>query len=131
MSELKDYDIMDIEAMDDERLEKSESGKIQVTRVYIKSEADKVIEEKDAEIARLKAIRKVHVEAIESMGAGLLQDEEEKRHSKYKRCLAMYRYCSIKALYELDFKGNDVEWKWYSKWMHKWFELAKQFKEAK
>ena len=25
--ELKDYDIMDIEAMDDKRLEKSESGK--------------------------------------------------------------------------------------------------------
>ena len=43
MSELKDYDIMDIEAMDDERLEKSESGIIQATRVYIKSEADKVI----------------------------------------------------------------------------------------
>lgn len=43
MSELKDYDIMDIEAMDDERLEKSESGKIQATRVYIKSEADNVI----------------------------------------------------------------------------------------
>ena len=43
MSGLKDYDIMDIEAMDDERLEKSESGRIQVTRVYIKAEADKVI----------------------------------------------------------------------------------------
>lgn len=43
MSELKDYDIMDIEAMDDERLEKSESGKIQATRVYLKSEADKAI----------------------------------------------------------------------------------------
>ena len=43
MSELKDYDIMDIETMDDERLEKSESGKIQVTRVYIKSDVDKVI----------------------------------------------------------------------------------------
>ena len=42
---LKDYDIMDIEAMDDERLEKSESGKIQVTRVYIKDEADNVIAE--------------------------------------------------------------------------------------
>ena len=54
MSELKDYDIMDIEAMDDERLEKSESGKIQVTRVYIKSEADKVIADKDKEIAELK-----------------------------------------------------------------------------
>ena len=54
MSELKDYDIMDIEAMDDERLEKSESGKIQATRVYIKSEADKVIAEKDKEIRRQK-----------------------------------------------------------------------------
>lgn len=43
MSELKDYDIMDIEAMDDERLEKLESGKIQATRVYIKSDADKFI----------------------------------------------------------------------------------------
>lgn len=56
--ELKDYDIMDIEAMDDERLEKSKSGKIQVTRVYIKSEVDKVIAEKDAEIAELKAAAK-------------------------------------------------------------------------
>jgi hypothetical protein len=45
MSELKDYDIMDIEAMDDERLEKSESGIIQVTRVYIKSEADEAFAE--------------------------------------------------------------------------------------
>lgn len=49
MSELKDYDIMDIEAMDDERLEKSESGKIQVTRVYIKSDVDAAIDELKAE----------------------------------------------------------------------------------
>lgn len=60
MSELKDYDIMDIEAMDDERLEKSESGRIQVTRVYLKSEADKVIAEKDAEIKNLQ-IRLVEI----------------------------------------------------------------------
>ena len=46
--ELKDYDIMDLEAMDDERLEKSESGKIQATRVYIKSEVDKVTHKKEA-----------------------------------------------------------------------------------
>ena len=45
---LKDYDIMDLEAMDDERLEKSESGKIQATRVYIKSEVDKVTHKKEA-----------------------------------------------------------------------------------
>ena len=57
MSELKDYDIMDIEAMDDERLEKSESGKIQATRVYIKSEADKVI-------ADLEESHKMEVEQL-------------------------------------------------------------------
>ena len=38
--------------------------KMPPTQVYLKSEADKVIAEKDKEIARLKAIRKVHVEAI-------------------------------------------------------------------
>ena len=57
MSELKDYDIMDIEAMDDERLEKSESGRIQATRVYIKSEADKVI-------ADLEESHKMEVEQL-------------------------------------------------------------------
>jgi hypothetical protein len=56
---------------------------------YLKYQADKVIAEKDAEIARLKAIRKVHVEAIESMGAGLHQDEKEicrLRRALYKAC---------------------------------------------
>lgn len=52
--ELKDYDIMDIEAMDDERLEKSSSGKIFVTRVYIKDEVDAVLAAKDTEIEGLK-----------------------------------------------------------------------------
>lgn len=54
--ELKDYDIMDIEAMDDERLEKSSTGKIFVTRVYIKDEVDTVLAAKDAEIERLKSV---------------------------------------------------------------------------
>lgn len=94
---------------------------------YPKSEADKVIEEKDAEIARLKAIRKVHVEAIESMGAGLLQDEEEKRHSKYKRCLAMAKLCHWKAaIFIYKKEKNDFYWRWYDRWK----ALAEKFKEA-
>lgn len=92
---------------------------------YPKSEADAVIAdliEKNKRLARKDII----------MASNAIKDVyKELHHSKYKRCLAMYRYCSIKALYELDFKGNDVEWKWYSKWMHKWFKLAKQFKELK
>lgn len=95
---------------------------------YDKEEADKVIAEKDAEIAQLQ--EQVHDYA---QGLYVLQAraEKEARHQKYKRCVAMYHYCAIKALYELDFKGNDAEWKWYSKWMHKWFNLAEKFKEAK
>lgn len=49
MCELKDYDIVDIEAIDDERLKKSESGRIQATRVYIKSDVDEVISTLKAE----------------------------------------------------------------------------------
>ena len=98
---------------------------------YEKSEADKVIAEKDAKILALDAevFKQKH-------HARLFLDERnyaenQLSHQKYKRCLAMYHYCAIKALYELDCKGNDVEWKWYSKWMHKWYKLAEKFKEAK
>jgi hypothetical protein len=83
MSELKAFDITVAE-------EGYFEGIVKYRRaVYDKSEADKVIAEKDAEIARLKAIRKVHVEAIESMGAGLHQDEKEicrLRRALYKAC---------------------------------------------
>ena len=82
MSELKDYDIMDIEAMDDERLEKSESGKIQVTRVYIKSDVDASIDELKAAhhkerheyikmIAELEESHKKEVERLQMKIAGL------------------------------------------------------------
>ena len=94
---------------------------------YDKSEADKVIAEKDAEIARLKAIRKVHVEAIESMGAGLLQDEEENRHSKYKRCLAMAKLCHWKMgvfIYKEE-KSN-----FYHRWHKRWLAMADKYKEG-
>lgn len=104
-------------------------GSIADAEVYLKSEADKVIEEKDAEIARLKAIRKVHVEAIESMGAGLLQDEEENRHSKYKRCLAMAKYCEAMRGHYLSYE--EPKWFWYRKWSERWLELAEKFKPNK
>lgn len=103
--------------------------------IYLKSEADNVIAEKDAEIARLKAIRKVHVEAIESMGAGLLQDEEENRHSKYKRCLAMARIAqddwhlhnSFYAMGHQEFEKRKCDF--YDKWHRRWLAIAKQFKQ--
>lgn len=71
---------------------------------YLKSEADKVIAEKDAEIEKLKAIRKVHIEAITSMGAGLHQDSEEIR--KLKR--ALYKACANWAKCEEQINNRDA-----------------------
>ena len=101
--------------------------------LYLKSEADKVIAEKDSEIARLNAIRKVHVEAIESMGAGLLQDDKEIRHQKYKRCLAMAKWCD-EVMMSCELRGYTVHriWcnrhQWAMRWKYKWLELAEKFK---
>lgn len=119
MGELKDYDIMDIEAMDDERLEKSESGRIQVTRVYIKSEADKLIAklnmricegDEDFEIANNQINRLLKIV----------------RHQKYKRCLAMAKCCDAEiGIADTDCDYEDMQW--YQKWYERWLELAKNF----
>jgi len=93
---------------------------------YLKYEADKVIAEKDAEIARLNAIRKVHTEAIESMGAGLQQDEEEILHQKYKRCLAMAWWCSAEIGMLVSTWESKI--KYYKRWQKRWLELAEKFK---
>ena len=49
-------------------------------------------------------------------------------HNKYKRCLAMAKWC--------DAKWDDTATKyyksvWYRKWEVKWLELAEKFKEVK
>ena len=108
------------------------------THVYLKSEADKVIAELDAEIARLNAIRKVHVEAIESMGAGLLQDDKEIRHQKYKRCLLRSVIAEMNATHFKDLfygAGSEALADEYNKqitihykWQQRWLALAEKFK---
>lgn len=151
MSELKDYDIMDIEYMDDERLKKSESGKIQVTRVYIKSEADKVIAEKDKEIYNIKYSRdewaktcnqkdKEITELKEhnanyrfdsnNMLHKIMKQDAELRHQKYKRCLAMARWCYASSEIERTFDVDKYA-KWYMKWYYRWAKIADKFKEEK
>lgn len=56
-------------------------------------------------------------------------EKERSAHQKMKRCEKMWHFCAIKALYEIDYKGNPDKWRFYSKWMHKWFELAKHFRD--
>lgn len=145
MSELKDYDIMDIEAMDDERLEKSESGKIQATRVYIKSEADRVIAELQEKLKvqtsiaeeGWKEFRTYHTSYAEAVKE-LYDKNKELRHQKYKRCLDKAEMC--KARYdeedekvnwcELSWEYISKEMKYWERWRQRWLELADKFNEA-
>ena len=51
-------------------------------------------------------------------------------HQKYKRCLAMAKWCRTSARCDEGlgaFKYRD----WYWKWFERWLELAELFKEAK
>lgn len=140
-AELKDYNIMDIDAMDDERLEKSESGKIQVTRVYIKSEVDKVIADLEEshkkevgqlllEIAKLK-------EHVKSLILDNYLKYKEIRHHKYKRCLALAKIASdnwhihnyFYAMGKIDFEQKKCER--YERHRLKWLAIADKFKESK
>lgn len=99
-----------------------------------KDEADKVIAEKDKEIARQNTEIKNAV--IDLKLRDKMNDELAiaLKHQKYRRCLAMHDYC----LCELEFAFRDpcierstegcVRWR---KWANLWLELAEKFKEAK
>ena len=135
MSELKDYDIMDIEDMDDERLEKSESGKIQVTRVYIKSEADKVIADLKNKIEEQKRIRDMALASVPNV----LKVMKIIQHHKYKRCLAMAKLCvngeiKLKRVKIRDMNNHQF-WQfdndYWQKRNNRWLKIAEQFKESK
>lgn len=92
---------------------------------YLKSEADKVIAEKEAEIAELK--EQVHDYAL---GSYVMQAmaEKEARHDKYKRCLAMAYWCSAELGMLVSTWESKI--KYYKRWQKRWLELAEKFKEV-
>ena len=118
-------------------------------------EADKVIAELEEshkkEVGQLlmKIVgQKSEIERLEILCANNIHDcdnleisnEQAKRaartlikkmnHNKYKRCLAMARWCRTSARCDEGlgaFKYRD----WYWKWFKRWFAIAEQFKEAK
>jgi hypothetical protein len=112
---------------------------------YLKSEADKVIEELEAD----------YKEACDRLQtANLIKDEQlaATRHHKYKRCLAMAASCEATALwcyqaantlpagFHATLYGKPVMIEpdrlfnrhvLLTKWSSRWRELAEKFKEAK
>jgi hypothetical protein len=109
------------------------------TKFYLKSEVDKVIAEKDAEIAELKERHKEEVDelqkATDSAWGKVNAMYDEILNHKYKRCLAMaakylwkrnYWRDSIPA-YERQHQWENMAYKHYKHWL----ELAEKFKEEK
>ena len=93
--------------------------------VYSKSDVDKVIAEKDKEIAELEeriADGDKDFEMANSQNERLLKIV---RQQKYKRCMAMEQVlehvCPI----------TNRKAKWRDKWHKRWLELSEKFKEAK
>ena len=61
-----------------------------------------------------------------------LKSEADKviRQQKYKRCLAMARWCVQIMIFNSKY-GTDKKWHIFKKWHKRWLELAEKFKEAK
>ena len=114
MSELKTYIAYEADDFPDE------------TEFYLKSEADKYIEE----------LKHQRDGAFGLANSGLTLDDlsqlarKEIAHHKYKRCLAMAKTCIWMMTFNSKY-GTDKKWHLFKKWHKRWLELAEKFKEAK
>lgn len=103
---------------------------------YLKSEADKLIAEKDLKIKNLEKCKKWMTDHFFCEEIAAVKE----RRQKYKRCLAIARWCFTKSNYHFvvgrseDGKTGMTHYRisrLYSKWHKRWLELAEQFKEDK
>ena len=111
-------------------------GSIADAQVYLKSEADKVIEElrNEADVYKAKYEQEYDIAVHNEKQLSVMRIEL--RHHKYKRCLAMAKWCSERiARIEKDYAfwrhGKDYASNFYKRWRKRWLELAEKFKEAK
>ena len=92
---------------------------------YPKDEADKVI----AELKQKNDDSRYNIAVL----------RKEKSHHKYKRCLAMAKWCESKVYHIRRTPLGDMSkheyWQYendfWQRWQNRWLELAKKFKEAK
>ena len=135
MSELKAVHAFDVyEAY-------TKTGDDDAAQVYLKSEADKVIEEKDKEIQRLENLCESYRIDCDNLAIReanaykeIERDNKQLRHQKYKRCLAMAELCRAKrdeiiARTPTLILNHPTEY--LTRWENRWLELAEKFKEAK
>lgn len=103
--------------------------------VYDKSEADEYIGELKKERDWLAKDRAQAYDDLEKRAQLNIKQEESIRHQKYKRCLAMAKWCFTKSNYHFvlarhgeDGKENNRRSILYSKWYKRWLKIAEKFK---
>lgn len=109
---------------------------------YLKSEADKVIAEKDKEIQRLENLCESYRIDCDNLAIReanaykeIERDNKQIRHHKYKRCMAMAKYCEERYRYLTcleNWQMTDKEYQqvigdYWDKWHKRWLELAEKF----
>jgi hypothetical protein len=109
--------------------------------VYLKEDVDAAIAElkrklqdqciscpvkmqEDDVVAELKADYREACKRLQT--ANLIKDEQiaATRHQKYKRCLAMAKWCR-----ECSWSKCVEKFDFYYKWYNRWLEIAEQFKD--
>lgn len=98
---------------------------------YTRTDADQVIAEKDKEIERLEILCANYRHDCDNLA---ISNEQAKRaartllkkmnHNKYKRCLAMAKWCLKEYL-----TCNKYKITFWLKWRRRWLELAEKFKD--
>ena len=114
---------------------------------YLKSEADKVIAEKDKDIQRLENLCESYRIDCDNLAIReanackeIERDNKQIRHHKYKRCLAMANICCEKkencynralrkySKDEADYLASKSEF--CQDWEFRWFKISEKFKEG-
>lgn len=119
MSELKAKHVVDV-------YDEYSDNPTNETQVYLKSEADNVIEE----------LKKEKKYAIDNVTKVINAQEREIRHHKYKRCLDKAEMCRleqerIELIENQDITDDDFDKLvkgFYKKWRERWLKIAEKFK---
>lgn len=73
---------------------------------------------------------------LEEQESEIADKDEQLRHHKYKRCLAMARWCD-EVMMSCELRGYAIHriWanrhQWAMRWKYRWLELAEKFKPNK
>ena len=99
------------------------------TEFYLKSEVD-------GEIARLNKKLDIYKRGFREVDRINVFLCKSVRHQKYKRCVAMAKWCKYWANYWKCCEPPDcslfiAKAKYYRKWQKRWLKIAEQFKENK